>query len=160
MNSIDRFFCDLFQRLTDNIQELVGLDCFSLAQISSLYPLLENCRRKSSLGLIIVTGLYAVAIWVSSANSRRVLQANPGFLNSDLASARKWRFFYLGFQAFALIIFTFDQRQAPLVFICSAYTVTIYLMSCTPRPGSPSKLKKLVESIFPEPRATPLPQPN
>ena len=170
MEKFDLAVLGYFQGISDRVQEITAITNFFLARlcwivmlVTELFNSLNNWRDNGfSVWLVIGLVLYALItliILFLINKGEQVCQTNPTFSNINQAGLSGMREFALGFCIVSLILnipellafFAKDGHEFLKEFSRNlnilAYLSCLYFASCTPKPPSKSKVRKLIERL-------------
>ncbi len=175
LKKLDALLLSKFQSISDWMQDKIGVNNFIISKrVLELYIilglatfLLEILLKKSFLVILLdIIGVFLISIAINELIkfSFKKCNASPNLQNPIVLDYAPFRLFALLLLSFALfdiwdcvtkiinpspIIRT--QNENVLVFIMSVKNIfpffAIYFCSCTPKPPSKSRIKKLQEKI-------------
>lgn len=157
MNKIDNYICDGFQRLSDWLQDLTGKTCFWYAAVCLMGTLFSDALRYSrrELDMVRFTELVVclLVIMFTSEFLKSIYMPKGEFMNplriNNLACLMRTLLLCI-FLAMFMGSIIFGRYSWGLILIMtsfSLFTCSVYFASCTPRPGSKSKLGKFIDSL-------------
>ena len=150
------------QKFADFVQVWLGLDCVKLAKFAYIiaqalylayfFASPENSR---STFFLVINSCVFCSFAVKASN----LKVSPYSQNPEMVNFFFSRTLNITLWPFSLSLLIKLQVHEILLFLSvTFFALGLYLHSCTPKPPSQSKLKKLVESLTES--LMPVPQPT
>jgi hypothetical protein len=184
LKKVDEKTLKFFQKISDWFQLWLGISNFALAKflliVSAFSFLSESIERFFgntwdffNVLAICIAVILTLGIWIEIDSSERSCRNNPVFSNPSVIKLSFWRLislfgFTLAILAFIVYILTF-VLNSPLTkekhaFLADVYHhlykavffMSVYFASCTPRPPSRSKIRKMIEGTSGATRPSPL----